>query len=57
MRDPTSTRIDPSPPDTEPLEVPSCDDLWDPVELSTALDRMVAACDQLLSLAYRTPRR
>ena len=39
-------------PDLEPLDA-----LWDPVELSTALNRMVAACDQLLSLAYRTPRR
>jgi len=59
MRDPSSTRSDPSSPELELPELPSCDDLWDLAAVAEVLDRAIEAADQLLALAYgcRTPRR
>jgi len=36
-------------------ELPSCDDVWEPTELSEALARMQAAADRLMAEAIRSP--
>jgi hypothetical protein len=50
----------PDPPELEVLELPELeplDHLWDPAAVAEVLDRAIEAADQLLAIAYRTPRR